>query len=197
LTLSKLSSGWTLGTIKTLDSFSDEFRPEILRIAMIAVVILIFISGAGVWTTHSIGRRWQIAEQQIRDAKENLEARVKQRTQELSESESKYRRLIDNLKKYYFFYSHDREGIFTYVSQSITEILGYTQEELFNHYETYFTNELMNKQAHSYTRKSLAGEQQSPYRLSIYHKNGSVRYLDVTEIPLFDENNKVIGVEFG
>jgi len=113
----------------------------------------------------------------------------------LHKSESKYRQLIDNLKKHYFFYSHDTDGIFTYLSQSITEILGYTQKEFLNHYETYLTNEPMNKQVYLYTTKTIEGKQQLPYTLSIYHKNGSVRYLEVTENPVFGDNNQVIGVE--
>jgi len=113
----------------------------------------------------------------------------------LKESESKYRRLIDNLKKHYFFYTHDTEGVFTYLSQSITGMLGYTRDEFLSHFDTYLTNESMNKDVHLYTSKTLEGEYQLPYTVSIYHKDGSVRYLEVTEMPLFDEKNKVVGVE--
>ena len=125
--------------------------------------------------------------------KENIQ-RIKA-IKALEKSESKYRRLIENLKKHYFFYTHDTEGIFTYISHSITGILGYTQDEFLKHYKTYLTNDPMNKEAHLCTGKSIAGEQQAPYTLSIYHKNCSARYLEVTETPLFDEKNEVIGVE--
>ena len=113
----------------------------------------------------------------------------------LKKSESKYRKLIDNLENYYFFYSHDTKGVFSYVSSSITKILGYTQDEFLSHFDSYLTNERINKKVDSFTTKSLAGKQQLPYKISIYHKDCSIRYLEVTETPLFDKDHKVIGVE--
>lgn len=110
-------------------------------------------------------------------------------------SEAKYSRLIDNLKHYYFFYTHDADGVFNYASDSITEMLGYTKEEFFNHYETYLTDDPMNVLVEEKTDKALAGEPQEPYRVSIYHKDGSVRILEVMEQPVFDKSGKVVEVE--
>ncbi|MDX2507420.1 MAG: EAL domain-containing protein [Gammaproteobacteria bacterium] len=113
----------------------------------------------------------------------------------LGKSEIKYRRLLENLTGHYFCYTHNTEGVFTYISDSMTGMLGYTQNEFLTHYDKYLTDDLMNKRVHFYTSKVLQGEQQLPYELSVYHKEGSILYLEVIERPLFDEQNKVIGVE--
>lgn len=113
----------------------------------------------------------------------------------VQKSEAKYSRLIENLKHHYFFYIHDSNGIFTYVSDSMTEMLGYTKKEFYNHYITYLTDDAMNVLAEEKTKKVLAGEAQEPYYVSIYHKDGNVRILEVMEQPVFNKKGEVVEVE--
>jgi len=130
--------------------------------------------------------------------KQQLLKEIKQRKEAfrvLNETELRLSHLVENVKKHYFFYTHDTNGVFTYLSQSITEILGYTQDEFLKHFDTYLTNDPINEHVALNTIKSLRGELQVPYSLSIYHKDGSIRYIEVTESPIFDNNNHVVGVE--
>ncbi len=113
----------------------------------------------------------------------------------LRKSEEKYSRLIENLQDNYFFYSHDTEGVFTYLSPAITNILGYTTEEFLTHYSEYMTDSPDNEKALKHTGLSLNGVNQPPYELEMYHKNGSKCTLKVQEVPVFDESHKVIAVE--
>ena len=113
----------------------------------------------------------------------------------LRESEIKYRRLVESLKHEYFFYTHDTKGVFTYVSPSIKNILGYTAEEFLTHFSEYMTDSLINAKVESYTAQSIKGIEQAPYELEILHKNGEVRILEVKEVPIFDGDNKVFFVE--
>ena len=110
-------------------------------------------------------------------------------------SEAKYSRLIENLQHHYFFYSHDADGVFNYLSDSINDMLGYTKEEFFNYYETFHTDDPMNDLVIENTEKVLAGEAQEPYHVSIYHKDGSVRILEVMEQPVFNTKGEVVEVE--
>ena len=114
---------------------------------------------------------------------------------ELEKSETKYRRLIENLQDNYFFYSHNTEGIFTYISTSITNILGYTPKEFLTHYAEYMTGDPINTEVVHHRELSTKGIKQPPYKVEIYHKNGSIRTLKVQEVPVFDNQNKVISVE--
>ena len=113
----------------------------------------------------------------------------------LEESETRYRQLVENLRGNYFFYTQDNNGVFTYVSDSITEMLGYTTTEFLTNFNTHLTDELMNKRMHFYTEKTLQGKQQLPFEISVYHKDDSIRYLEVTESPLIDDQNEIIGVK--
>ena len=113
----------------------------------------------------------------------------------LKASEDKITRLIENLKGEYFLYRHNRNGIFTDVSDSITGILGYSQEEFLKHYAEYLTENPINKQVEEYTNLSLQGQQQPSYLVEIYHKDGTVKCLEVSEYPIFDEAGQVTAIE--
>jgi diguanylate cyclase (GGDEF)-like protein/PAS domain S-box-containing protein len=127
---------------------------------------------------------------------QGLYEELKQKSKhELTKSEEKYNRLVQNLHKYYFFYRHDTNGDFTYLSDSITNILGYTKEEFLTNCETYLTNDEMNKKVIEHTNLSISGIEQPPYKLSIYCKDRTVAYLEVTELPVFDEAGKVIFID--
>jgi len=115
--------------------------------------------------------------------------------QALWESEQKYRRLVENLREEYFFYSHGTDGVFTYVSPSITDVLGYSQNEFFKHYTEYLTPDPINKKVKQHSELSMKGELQPPYEVEIYDKDGNSRLLEIREVPVFDEPGKVIAVE--
>ena len=113
----------------------------------------------------------------------------------LKESEEKYRRLVESLEEEYFIYSHDTDGVFSYVSPSITNVLGYTQKEFLGHFTEYLTDSHITKEVKRRTELSIQGEKQPPYEVEIYQKDGSVRILEVTEVPVFDGQGNVIAVE--
>lgn len=113
----------------------------------------------------------------------------------LKASEKKYKRLVESLENTYFLYSHNTDGIFTYVSPSIKNILGYSQEEFFTDFDKYYTDNPINKKAVEYTLNSIKGIKQKPYNLEVFNKYGNKILLDVTEIPVKDENDKVVAVE--
>jgi PAS domain S-box-containing protein len=113
----------------------------------------------------------------------------------LQKSEEKYRRLVENLKEEYFFYSHDTKGIFHYISPSLTNILGYSQKEFLAHYTEYLTDDPINDEVVEHTDLSIQGIQQPPYEVEIYHKDGSIKRLEVVEVPIFNAEAQVVAVE--
>jgi PAS domain S-box len=131
-------------------------------------------------------------------ANEALQIKIVQHTKAeeiLRKSEEKYSRLIENLQDSYFFYSHDTEGVFTYLSSAITNLLGYAAEEFLTHYSEYLTDNPINEKVIEHTDLSIKGIKQPPYELEIYHKNGAKHTLKVQEVPVFDKNHNVIAVE--
>jgi PAS domain S-box-containing protein len=116
-------------------------------------------------------------------------------TNALQKSEEKYRRLVENLKEEYFFYSHDPNGVFKYISPSIINILGYSQKEFLSHYTEYLTDDPINAEVIKHTDLSIEGIQQPAYEVEIYHKNGTIKRLEVLEVPVLHNKEQVIAIE--
>ena len=123
-----------------------------------------------------------------------LEEQLKQEA-ELRQLEEKYKRLVESLSEEYIFYSHDSAGMVTYVSPSITKILGYSQGESMRNYREFLTDHKMNEEALNHSRASLKGLVQPPFMNELYHIDGSTRIFYNTELPIYDENGRATGVE--
>ena len=113
----------------------------------------------------------------------------------LLDSEKKYRRLVESLERDYIIYSHDTDGNFTYLSPSIVNVLGYSQEEFIGHYSEYMTDSPLNQHAEHYTNAALRGEKQEPYEAEFWHKDGRRVHLRTTELPVLDEQGAVVAIE--
>ncbi|HED19277.1 MAG TPA: response regulator [Gammaproteobacteria bacterium] len=117
------------------------------------------------------------------------------RLSELQKNEEKYRRLVEALSEDHFFYTFNREGNFTYISPSITRVLGYSEPEFLTSCTTYLSENIVNRNAAQMRTLSMKGVQQAPYEIEIIHKNGAAHRLEVTESPVFDEQGVVIAVD--
>ena len=117
-------------------------------------------------------------------------------SRELLESEARYARMLDNLREEFLFYRHDKEGRFTFISPSYSNILGFAPEEYIgmNTDELWTPNEI-NRFAERSTLLSCQGVRQPPYEMEIYHKSGALRRFVTIETPILDENGQVVAVE--
>ena len=122
-------------------------------------------------------------------------AELEQERKRLAKSESKFRHLIEDLRREYFFFQCNAAGELTYVSPSIRDILGYSQEEFIGHFTDYLTGHSCNNEAMALRRSCIEGIEQEPYPLQIYHCDGEVHDLEITEHPVFDSDGRVIAVE--
>lgn len=113
----------------------------------------------------------------------------------MRDNEADYRRLVENIGKEYFFYRHDAAGIMTYVSLSIAEILGYAPQEYRKHYSKHMTGNPANSAVDKRTDLSLKGRRQAPYEVEVFHKDGSARWLEISEFPLRDPAGAIVGLE--
>ncbi len=124
----------------------------------------------------------------------NMQEHLAASLRDSRETHARHERLVDNLTGT-FLYRHDTEGVFEYVSSSITHVLGYSQEEFQAHFSKYLTDHSVNLDVVKHTEQSLKGIQQLPYELQIYHKDKRVRWLEVSETPVINSDGNVIAVE--
>jgi two-component system, sensor histidine kinase and response regulator len=146
-------------------------------------------------------RSLQENQNELNRLNEQLELGVRERTDPLEvansalqESENRFRVIIEGLRKEHFFYIYDTIGDYSYLSPSITEVLGYSMEEYRKLYADCMTANPINDEAIRLSQLVLQGKEQPTYEMEVYHKNGSTIQLEVNEVPLFDDHNQVVGV---
>lgn len=169
----------------------------VLALLLMLLVLLIWIGqikrqNLRIKSTRNILKK---TNQELEHLKANLENQVLLRTEQLQKSEQKFRSLVENLQDEYFFYKHDTEGVFTYLSPSITTILGYSVEEFLTHYTMYQTDHPKNKKTADYTLRCLQGEKIPAYEVEVWDKKGFKRCIEILESPEYDNNQKCIGIE--
>jgi len=135
------------------------------------------------------------AEEHINRLNQSLERRVDERTRELQDSREKYRVLIESLSEMYIFYSLAANGDVTYLSPSVEEVLGYDVESLKDGKTLFGIVTSSSSALVDHTRRSLRGENQAAFEVEIRHINGEVKVLDVTQVPVCDDQGAVVSVE--
>lgn len=109
--------------------------------------------------------------------------------------EDGFRRFVEGIREGYFFYRHDRERRFDYLSPSIENVLGYTPDEFRGAYDAVFTDDPVNTDARSRTQRTLAGEPQSGIEVEMLAKDGSPRRFEIAEHPVRGAGGTVEFVE--
>lgn len=108
--------------------------------------------------------------------------------------ESRFRRMVEGLRREYFFYCHGADGVFQYVSPSVRNILGYSEREFLKKFDRYLVPGSAAREVLRRTALSLKGARQPPYEVEIRRKDGSARTLEVLELPV-REGGRVVAVE--
>lgn len=130
----------------------------------------------------------------LKEANEALQAEVIERTRmarSLKESEERYRRLIETSQEGVWVV--DAEAKTTYVNKRLTEMLGYTEEELLGRSAL----DLLDASDRAKAEKRLrAGKEwlKDVFDIHYRRKDGSDLWVLASVNPLFDEKNNFIGV---
>ena len=95
----------------------------------------------------------------------------------------------------YFFYKHNKDWVFEYVTDSVTPLLGYTQQEFIENIDKLLPDTSVNKTAVQATELSLKGIQQPKYKAEFKKKDGAICLTEVTELPVFNAKGEVVAVE--
>lgn len=137
------------------------------------------------------------AMQEIDKINRELEQRVADRTEELSKSESKFRRLIEGFKDEYIIFAYSPDGRFTYVSPSAKAIFGVEAEDLVGKH----WREMLNvdpdslREADDNEKRLLRDRITVEGTLKFYDALGKVHYLDIQSRPVIDDEGNLIAIE--
>jgi len=124
---------------------------------------------------------------------QNLE--IKSAYEALLESRKRYEQLIENLKEEYIFFSQSPSGELLFVSPSVKTILGYEVNEYRKVFNKIYTDNPVNEKARISKSNSLNGIPQPKYVIELSDKAGIPHVLEITEFPVFNENNDFTSVE--
>ena len=115
--------------------------------------------------------------------------------EDLVTSRKNYRLVVDNLKDDYFFYRHEKNTPFKYLSSSITNVLGYSKVDFIDSFVTIGAAKLYEKCFERHSKLSFNDIKQPPFEIEVKNVNGSTNYLEIKEIPAFNENGELVAIE--
>lgn len=113
----------------------------------------------------------------------------------LKRSENRYLSLVETPRKNFFIFVYDPNGRITYTSPAIKDILGVTPRQFANHPFHSFDLDESKKQ---FMRSIYAPEPPDKshfYVMRAHHQDGTIRWLEIMEIPVYNENNEIVEVE--
>ncbi len=126
----------------------------------------------------------------------DMAARLSRREEDIRKARSQgFSRIVQGLKGRYFYFTHDKQGRISYVSPSVTEILGYSPDEFQNFFNQYFVASPLNDAAEKRIQLTFEGEQQEAFELEIIARTGELRRFEVIEVPVKSENGEIIALE--
>ncbi len=140
--------------------------------------------------TDSLLKNWNKTQSLFSYAEE-----IKETTFELNESRQKFKRLEDNLAKEYFFYTHDTNRVYSYLSPSVTNVLGYSVEEYIRDHNSYFVENEKKTDSWKLTQDAIKGDKSPVFEVDMCHKDGSIHTLEVAEFPVFNGAGEVVAIE--
>ena|GEM_PF-2766620 len=155
--------------------YSYDFGVTIYTVAIIVFLgALISWSGLSLYNADLVRRK---GEEALRDARDQLEARVTERTAELAATEAKFRALVEqSIVGIYII----QDGRFVYVNPKMPDIFGFSAEELTARPVTDFIADEDRPLASENIRKRMEGViQHARYSLRMRHKNGSTLHIEV------------------
>ena len=133
----------------------------------------------------------------IRDISDRREAE-----QALRRSEERFRRIIEGLKNDYVFLTLDvdperpeDDARLAYVSPSIENVIGRTQEEFLRGWNRYLTDSPINDKVEEIWPEEQKGRSFPPYEIEVHHKNGDRRRVELLDTLVLDAAGRVIAIE--
>ncbi len=134
----------------------------------------------------------QRAEDALKEARANLEQKVKERTAELQESEAKYRSIIESIGEAY--YELDLDGNLLFLNDSGRKMLGYEADEFIGKsFRLHMPKEDADRAFDLYNRVFKTGRSLNATDLKMISSDGTHRDLEISVACTVDSQGKAVG----
>ena len=177
ISLFRFQTGFSLSEVqKAFELFRHIVMPIIIRetagSAPGAIFALDHLDLCLSYTIHRFSDYFQaLSETQIRNYAQMLEIKVKDRTRELAESETKYRTLVEEIRDGYFV---NQNGRIVFANKAFSDMHGYLHNEVIGRSFTDFVApESLEKVRKLYEQRVKAREPGDHYVYNRLHRNGS------------------------
>ncbi|PIP54961.1 MAG: hypothetical protein COX07_02510 [Bacteroidetes bacterium CG23_combo_of_CG06-09_8_20_14_all_32_9] len=113
----------------------------------------------------------------------------------LTVSRKDYRLVVDNLKDDYFFYRHEKDNPFQYLSSSVTNVLGYSKIDFIETFRKTGAAILYDNCFERHKQLSYTDIIQPPFEVEVKNFNNTIIYLEIKEIPVVNNKNELVAIE--
>jgi len=113
----------------------------------------------------------------------------------LSESEPKYRRLVEGLAGDYVIYTHDPDGRITYVSPSVRNILGLGPGAMVGRNWRDFVSKHFRGREDVESIEIVPGKKFQKFTIGVRHADGSIRSMEVQQHQLLGAEGQYLSTE--
>jgi len=126
----------------------------------------------------------------------DMAAKLSKRERDIREARSQgFSRIVQGLKGSYFYFTLDKKGDISYVSQSVTDVLGYTPHQFQSFFNQYRIQSSLNEESSRLFQLTLEGQQQEAFELEIIARNGELLRFEIIVVPVKDEKNNIVALE--
>jgi PAS domain S-box-containing protein len=91
-------------------------------------------------------------------------------------------------------YQRESAASFSYVSPSVTGLLGYSEADFMANYRRYMTDNPINRRQDEYFEACMQGQPCQPYEIEIFDAEQGLHWFEVTDSPIYDGQGHCIGV---
>lgn len=183
--------GWGLVLLRHKEALNREIRPQQRETIFLVAVILIAIGSIGAPFVRRIGKRWEAAELEVKQARDKLEERVAKRTTQLRQSQERIRAIIDNTTSLIFL--KDLRGNYLLVNRSFKTLFGLTYEQIIGKNDFALFSEKVANQLQANDLQALNQRKAIEFEEQVFWNEQVKHYLSI-KFPLADESGEIYGI---
>ncbi|HBF88620.1 MAG TPA: hypothetical protein DDX39_08265 [Bacteroidales bacterium] len=107
----------------------------------------------------------------------------------------RFERFLDNLNSNCFYFRHDIDKNFAYISPSIEKVLLCAQKEFNTNTAKYNADKLAINVFEKHKRLHNSGIKLPPYETILFDSKGGIKNFEIREFPVLDDNNEILSIE--